>query len=110
MNTERRDTPRIPAALETIINFNSTDYRPARTRDISLDGVFIEGSQHTVNERDHVDIAIRLPASGQSRFHRFQAKVIRTNRQGAGFVFDEVETDSYAALLEYVFGQQGRGL
>jgi len=110
MKTERRDTPRVPAALETIVNFNSTDYRPARTRDISLDGVFVEDPTHTVSERDFVDLAIRLPTEGKSRFHRFQAKVVRTTGYGAGFAFDEVDTDAYAALLEYVFGKQARAI
>jgi len=108
MKTERRDTPRFPAALEAIINFNSQDYRPTRTRDISLDGVFVEDNKHSISEDDHVDLAIRLPSNGQTKFHRFQAKAVRTTGYGAGFAFDEVDTDAYTALLEYVFARQGK--
>ncbi len=110
MKTERRDTPRIPIALEAILNFNRADFRQSKTRDISLDGVFVEGAQARVNKNQLIELAIRLPADGQQKFHRFQAQVIRTTEAGAALVFDRVDTDAYEALLRLVFSHQPKPL
>jgi len=109
MKTERRDTPRIPIALDAIVNYNTQNYQHSITRDISLDGAFVE-TQNKFPKKGGVELAIQLPTEGRNKFHRFHAQVIRTTSGGAGVVFDKVDTDAYAALLDLVFSRQGRGL
>ena len=110
MKTERRDTPRIPIALDTILNCSNQNYQHSITRDISLDGVFIESDEGKVAKKGIMDLAIKLPGEGPPKYHRFHAQVVRVVNGGAGLVFDKVDTDSYAALLDLVFSRQGRGL
>ncbi|HEX7043720.1 MAG TPA: PilZ domain-containing protein [Burkholderiales bacterium] len=110
MKSERRDTPRIPIALEAILDYNRQDPQPSVTRDISLDGVFVETRSGTVPRKGALDIAIKLPGDGGARYHRFHAQVVRVTDRGAALVFDRVETDSYAALLDLVFSRRGRSL
>lgn len=110
MNAERRDTPRVPIALDTIVNFNSRNYRHSTTRNISLDGVFIESKNGGLPRKGTVDLAIKLPAEGTNKYHRFHAQIIRSTRYGAGLLFDRVDTDAYAALLDFVFSRQPRGM
>ena len=107
--TERRDTPRIPIALEAVLNFNTQSYRHSLTRDISLDGAFIE-TPAGLTKKGNVELAIQLPTDGKQQYHRFQAQVVRVADGGAGLVFDKVDTEAYAALLDLVFSRQGRGL
>lgn len=109
MKTERRDTPRIPITLEAIVNDSAQNYHHSVTRDISLDGAFVE-TQNKFPKKGSVELAIQLPTEGKNKFHRFHAQVVRTTSGGAGVLFDKVDTDAYAALLDLVFSRQGRGL
>lgn len=111
MKTERRDTQRIPIALDTILQFQDKNYRRSNTRDISLDGAFIEASGGSFDKnQQQLEIAIRLPIGDESRFHRFGAQVVRVTEKGAAVTFEKIDTESYAALLDLVFSRQGRGL
>lgn len=110
MKTERRDTPRIPIALEAILNFSNQNYQQSVTRDISLDGCFVETPVHPPARKGPLELAIKLPTEGTPKYHRFQAQVVRVTPTGAALVFDKVDTDAYAALLDLVFSRQGRGL
>lgn len=110
MKSERRDTPRIPITLDAILDYNNQNYQHSITRDISLDGVFVESKEARLPKRGTLELAIKLPADGTPRYHRFHAQVVRITNNGAGLLFDRVDTDSYAALLDLVFSRQGRGL
>lgn len=90
---------------------NYTDRRLERstTRDISLDGAFVQ-TENRWTKKDQLELAIQLPTEGQLQFHRFRAHVVRVGDGGAGVVFDNVDTEAYAALLDLVFSRQGRGL
>ncbi len=109
MKIERRDTPRIPIALEAILNYNNQNCRQSITRDISLDGVFVETGPKRLSKKGPMELAIKLPTNGRNKFHKFHAQVIRLAGNGAGFIFDKVDTDAYAALLDLVFSRQRRG-
>lgn len=109
MKSERRDTPRIPITLDTIVNYNNQNFQHSTTRDISLDGAFVE-SKTGLPKKGTMELAIKLPVEGRPKYHRFHAQVVRVTEKGAGLVFDRVDTDSYAALLDLVFSRQGRGL
>lgn len=110
MKTERRDTPRIPITLDTILNYNNQNYQHSLTRDISLDGAFIEAKDGKLPKKGTMELAIKMPVEGTNKYHRFHAQVVRVTSNGAGLLFDRVDTDSYAALLDLVFSRQGRGL
>jgi hypothetical protein len=110
MKSERRDTPRIPITLEAIVNYNNQNFQHSTTRDISLDGAFVESKTGGLPKKGSMELAIKLPVEGTPRYQRFHAQVVRLTTNGAGLVFDKVETDAYAALLDLVFSRQGRGL
>lgn len=110
MKSERRDTPRIPITLEAILSYNDNNFQHSTTRDISLDGVFVESKNGHVPKKGTMELAIKMPYEGLTKYHRFHAQVVRVTNNGAGLVFDRVDTDSYAALLDLVFSRQGRGL
>lgn len=106
MNSERRDTPRIPIALEAMLRIDRHFLR-FRTRDISLDGVFIETGPIRFPRRRSVELALKIPAGGRpARLHRFSARLARVTPHGAGLVFDEVGSEAYAALMDLVFSRQ----
>ncbi|MHB8453379.1 MAG: PilZ domain-containing protein [Acidiferrobacterales bacterium] len=108
MKSERRDTPRIEIALEAMLNHDNEGFQRCHTRDISLDGAFVETDRTGMRGSALVDLAIKIPGFSEQRIHRFRAQVIRATTKGVGLVFDQVNTDGYAALLEFVYSRQPR--
>jgi hypothetical protein len=89
MKPERRDTPRIPVALEAIVSTSKSGYQRTVTRDVSLDGAFV------------------APASRRSASaSRGSARVVRTAGGGSGVLFEGVDSEAYAALMNLVFSRQ----
>lgn len=110
MKTERRDTPRIPISLDAVLQFRDQNYRRSITRDISLDGAFVEARNSSLTRKDRLDLSIKLPIDGESRYHQFHAQVVRVTDTGAALAFDKTDSQAYEALLDLVFSRQGRGL
>ena len=85
MKPERRDTPRIPIAIEAIVSTSKSGYQRTVTRDVSLDGALIATGKQKVGRRNKpVEIALKLPYDGEEKFHRFHAQVVRTAGGGTG--------------------------
>lgn len=108
MKSERRDTPRIAIALEAMLSHGNSGFRRYSTRDISLDGAFVETGEMRVGAKALVDLALRIPGGDRSRTHRFRGQIVRMTTQGVGLVFDPVNTDGYVALLDLVYSRQPR--
>ncbi len=106
MKPERRDTPRIPVALEAIVSTSKSGYQRTVTRDVSLDGAFVVTGKQKVGKRKPVEVALKLPFDGEEKFHRFRAQVVRTAGGGSGVLFEGVDSDAYAALMNLVFSRQ----
>ncbi|OGI51286.1 MAG: hypothetical protein A3B81_02255 [Candidatus Muproteobacteria bacterium RIFCSPHIGHO2_02_FULL_65_16] len=112
MTTERRDTPRIPIALDAFLRDENSSFLRFLTRDISLDGAFVETGRAGLPGAGSLELALKLPTdtAGGPKLHRMHAQVTRLAPDGAGVVFDKVNTDAYAALLNLVFSRQPKGL
>jgi hypothetical protein len=106
---ERRDTPRSRLTVEAMVRGADDRFHTCRTRDISLDGVFIEAHGETLPKQDKFELAMKLPEAGGHKVYRFLAHVARVTRDGAAVTFDVVDTDAYAALMNLVFSQSPRG-
>jgi hypothetical protein len=101
---ERRDTLRVPIAVHAIVRAADRSFQLFRTRDLSLEGAFVETGSYRFSASDKVEIALKIPSDGVSRVYRLNARVIRIAPSGVGMVFERIDPESYAALLECVFG------
>jgi hypothetical protein len=108
-SSERRDTPRVPVMLDAMVKMGDRPFQVYRTRDLSLDGTFVETGPIRVGSKDSIQVALKIPVNGTAQIFRFDASVARVAPQGVGVVFDHVNTESYAALLDFVFSTQPRG-
>lgn len=107
MNPERREAPRVPAVLETVLEYKSKGFHYSATHDISLEGAFIKMAPDRVRKRARLDLAIKLSSNGNAaKFHRFQAKVVRVDNRGAALKFLKLSTESYSALLDVIFSRE----
>jgi hypothetical protein len=107
--TERRDTPRLPLALDAMVKIADRPFQVFRTRDLSLDGAFVEIGPHRLAPKDTLQVALKIPVSGTPQIYRFEAHITRVAPAGVGMIFDHVNTESYAALLDLVFSNQPKG-
>lgn len=99
----------MPIALDAMVKMGDRPFQMFRTRDVSLDGTFVETGPHRVVSKDRIQVALKIPLGGAPQIYRFDARVTRVAPQGIGMVFDHVNTESYAALLDFVFSTQPRG-
>src|SRR5256885_9327359 len=61
---ERRDTPRVPLALDAMVKTTERPFQLFRTRDLSLDGAFVETGPHRLTPEDALEIALKIPING----------------------------------------------
>jgi len=80
-----------------------------RTRDLSLDGAFVEIGPHRLAPKETLEVALKIPVEGADQIYRFNAHIARTAPTGIAMVFDHVNTESYAALMDLVFSAQPKG-
>lgn len=77
-------------------------FQTFRTRDLSLEGAFIEIKPNRLTPQERVEIALKISIDGTSNVYRLNARVARVTPNGAAMLFDQINSESYAALLECV--------
>ena len=82
MPRERRLGPRRRLSLEVMLEHSRLGLRRYQTRDVSLDGVFIETSDIRLRRNALVDLVLKIPADGKTRYHRVRAKLAPMKNRG----------------------------
>lgn len=77
-------------------------FQTFRTRDLSLEGASIEIKAHQLAPQERVEIALKISIDGASNVYRLNAYVARVTPHGAAMMFEQINSESYAALLECV--------
>ncbi len=108
MPSERRLGPRKQLALEVMLDRSHLGLRRYRTRDVSLDGVYLEDSGDPLRLRRNsvVDLVLKIPGNGKIRHHRVQAKVATVKGGGARLIFRHLDENTYTALVDLVYGKE----
>jgi len=106
MPSERRDTPRIPYVLQAMFSNSERGFQPCKTRDISLNGVFVLTRDGTLLRKGPVELAVRMPATGAKPMQRFHAQIVHTCADGIGLLFDHTNSEGYVPLLRLVFAKR----
>ncbi len=99
MNAERRENPRLPVALEVALYYNSLMLLDCRTRDISLEGVYVDTGGQALPQNAAVDLALSLQIGEEMRYHRLPAEVMRIDDEGIGLMFRYPDYSSFNALV-----------
>jgi hypothetical protein len=88
--------------LHAIVKIAGRPFQTFRTRDLSLEGAFIEIKPHRLTLRERIEVAIKMSVNGASSVYRFDAHVARVAPNGVALRFERINSQSYAALLECV--------
>lgn len=105
MPSERRDAPRIPYALDAVITGGGCRALPCRTRDISVNGVFVQFRGAQPNPTGPIELMVKMPSATARPMRRFHAQIVHTSAEGAGLLFDQTNADGYVPLIKLVFAK-----
>ncbi len=85
---EKRWSLRKSIQLDVVLHHDTGGAIKCKTRDISLEGMFIETDNRTlpIDEPVYLDFIVQ---DGDSRLHHIRAKVIRATDSGMGVMFRE---------------------
>lgn len=103
MATDRRLGPRKQIALEVIVNHRRLGLQRCQTRDISLDGAYIETPEFALRKNAKVDLVLLIPANGKTQHYQVQAKVASVEKRGVTVIFRNLDEPTYSALVDLLY-------
>ena len=103
MANDRRLGPRKQVTLEVLVSDRKHGAKSCQTRDISLDGAFIETQDVTLKKKAKIDLILKIPSLGGLTDHPVQAKVTNVEKHGATVIFGNLEEQTYSALVDLLY-------
>jgi len=110
MNADNRSSIRKPLVLSVEVYSLDEHLGHTRTRDINLDGAFLESCTRQLHLNEKLEIHIRLHDNEPSPLC-LKAKVIRSTEEGAAVLFDYGSRE-YSRLMNTIstYGNDGLAL
>ena len=79
--------------------------RPCKTRDISLNGVFVLIRGTRPYPTGPVELMVKMPSSRTRPMRCFHAQIVHAGADGFGLLFDHTQTEGYVPLIKLVFAK-----
>ena len=110
MNADNRSSIRKPLVLSVEVYSLDEHLGRAQTRDINLDGAFLESCTRQLHLNEIVELHVRLHDNEPAPL-RLRATVIRSTEEGAAVLFD-YGAQEYSRLLNTfsTYGSDGHAL
>ena len=86
---EKRWSLRKPIRLDVVLHHDGAGMLRCKTRDISLEGMFIEAENPVLPVDDPVYLDFILQNDSDNKLHHIRAKVVRVTDKGMGVMFRE---------------------
>jgi hypothetical protein len=106
MASDRRLGPRKQVTLEILVSDRKRGAKSCRTRDISLDGAFIETQDVTLKKNANIELILKIPSNRGPTDHPVQAKVTSVEKHGATVIFRNLEEQTYSALVDLLYPEE----
>jgi hypothetical protein len=110
MGREHRWRERQTTDLNTLISARPHGLRPARIRNISPSGLFVEMPPSSplppLPEGAHVELIFVRAENHITRLLRVPALVVRATREGAGLMFRDINLGAFRALLTQLLAER----
>jgi hypothetical protein len=98
MSIEHRWSERKPIAMEVHLYHPSAGEVMARTRDVSLEGMFVETNATDLPVNTELEVAFTTFGKNGPEQHRVSAYVVHRNEAGVGLMLRHVEYSNFHAL------------
>jgi hypothetical protein len=106
MASERRLGPRKQVTLEVLVSDRNRGAKSCQTRDISLDGAFIETKDVKLKKKANVDLILKIPGNRGPTDHALKATVTSVEKHGATVIFGNLEEQTYKALVDLLYPEE----
>ncbi len=106
MASERRLGPRKQVTLEVLVSDRKHGARSCQTRDISLEGAFIETHDVALKKKSKIDLILKIPSNRGPTDHPVTAKVTSVEKHGATVIFNDLQEQTYKALVDLLYPQE----
>lgn len=103
MASDRRLGPRKQVTLEILVSDRKHGAKSCQTRDISLDGAFIETKDVVLKKKSKIELILKIPSNRGPTDHAVQGKVMSVEKHGATVIFDKLEEQTYSALVDLLY-------
>jgi len=97
MAPEQRRYPRLPLVLDVFLEYPPLGVIRGTTRNVSLEGMFVETGYFTLPRGATVQVALPLER-GLTGTYRFRARVVHSREGGVGLVLHSAEIAAMRAL------------
>ncbi len=97
---EKRWATRTLANLSVDLLYKDLEMVNCRTRDISLNGAYVENLQVQPMVDMPIELVFKFGEIGDYIKYRIPAKVVRTDGEGIGVMFKNVDISSFRSLRE----------
>ncbi len=88
-------------SLDAMVNYKNLGYQRHRLSDISVQGAFVNMTEPRVLKKyDPVKVAFKLREHGETNIHLLKGRVSDIVRNGAHITFQDIDLQSYSALLQ----------
>ncbi|HKK13083.1 MAG TPA: PilZ domain-containing protein [Gammaproteobacteria bacterium] len=95
---EHRWSERKPINMEVEIFYTPMGMVPGRTRDVSLEGMFVETGGVHLPRHARLEVTFRTAGHQGPCEHRVPAYVVHGNERGVGLMLDHIEPRGFRAL------------
>ena len=99
---EKRWAARRPVKISVDLRYKDMEVVNCQTRDISLNGAFIEVHQLQPTVDAPIDLIFRLGDPGRYTKYKVPGKVARATGEGIGVMFEELDISSFRSLREII--------
>ena len=101
---EKRWATRRSVQIRVDVHYRDMEIVNCQTRDVSLNGAFVEVKQLQPTVNAPVDLLFRLGDTNRLTKYKVQGKVARTAGDGIGVIFNEQGISSFRTLREILQG------
>lgn len=98
---ERRESGRVPVAVDAILYYNSLLLTDCRIRNLSTGGAFIVTGGTYIPDRALIDLSLNVPAAGAPL--RLAAQVMRATEDGIGVRLQDVNAGMLRQLIQTLY-------
>jgi len=97
---EKRWAARRPVHVSVDLQYKDVEVVDCQTRDISLNGAFVEVKQLQPTVNANIDLVFRLGDPGHYTKYKVPGKVARLTGDGIGVTFGETNISSFRSLRQ----------
>ena len=102
MEYDRRWNARVPCIINVALYYGGLGLLPCQTRNISLDGMFVETGRIMLSPESPVEVVFSRQVGKAIRQQRLCAQIMRTTSTGAGIMFNNIDMAAYQFLQKMI--------